>query len=73
MRWSYDNTTVTCRRPDATQSAPTPLAAAELATRHVGATGIAGNAEELLHLLASKDITNIVMAGAPGGSNFTVF
>ena len=64
VRWSYDNTTVSCRLPDATQQISSPTAAAELATRHTGATGIAANAEELLHLLAAPDISRIILAGA---------
>ena len=74
VRWSWDNTTITCFQPPAASSPPpppsTPAHAAEQLAEHQTATvGVAGTANELLFLLSSPNVTRIVMAGVRGARN----
>ncbi|EFN57850.1 hypothetical protein CHLNCDRAFT_143307 [Chlorella variabilis] len=65
IRWSWDNTVVTCTRPrPVTTSPPAPSTSAEaalLASRHNATAGIAATADELLALLATPDISRIIL------------
>ncbi|KAL4418774.1 hypothetical protein ABPG77_010379, partial [Micractinium sp. CCAP 211/92] len=65
VRWSWDNTTVSCFRPDPSAEplpAPSPVAEAfPSAANHSATTGVAGSGSELLALLASPGVSRILL------------
>jgi hypothetical protein len=62
VRWSFWNTTLVCKyTADANASANTSALAA---AHQVSSTAIAGSADELLFMLATPNVTRIVLAGA---------
>ncbi|PRW58809.1 kinase [Chlorella sorokiniana] len=69
VRWSWDSTTVTCVRPQQ------PGGSVPSVHQQTVPTGIAANADELLHLLDSPAITTILLGGhiSLQGANLSTF
>ncbi|KAL4434239.1 hypothetical protein ABPG75_000680 [Micractinium tetrahymenae] len=65
VRWSWDNTTVSCFKPQSAAAPPpapsSPATAAALVANPSATTGVAGSANELLTLLGSPDISRILL------------
>ncbi|PSC76682.1 kinase [Micractinium conductrix] len=65
VRWSWNNTTIACSRPEVAPPPPpsSPAEAAAVVAHHTASTGIASTADELLFLLSTPDITRVVVGG----------
>ena len=67
MRWSWDNTTLACRTPQQAggQDLAVPPAGTAAIANQSAPTAIAGNADELLRLLATPGVSRILLGGTP--------